>query len=659
MHLDRAFLEQWEAKIASMRPSRAPAKNTTGETVEHDNSLPTEEDKLEPGMKVPNSVLNSCGNSFIAADGDRVKASSQFFPDTGYMALLCRHDRAIFIASMWTAGEKQFYAYALMDALLKDLPQHWRVGLLYDIACQLHRSLVKWDFMPDWVNRLEFGVSIFHAYGHQWVCQLFYHPRKSSIWGLSDGEGCERFWSELRKLIPGLRVAGYHRRLFIVDLQIEHLDEMKEQDMGKWLQERVHRAHVRKGGAEDALGTESIEYLLCQFKEQQEHQRKPVARQSQSKGARAIEHIISMENSVESLKTLVQELVAECGDAAENHAVHMEVQDQLAETRLSIKKLETNIKRKTAELQLQDRKSYRDLSKLKKDKWINLQLNLRVLRDQILVKLRQRKFELSSLERAHVSRSLDEQTRLHVEKAVKARSPGIQATVRKYNERRAELVKLRGKNNIRKDAYVPPALEMEGLYKLDVDQDIWQDPASSDMAEFPDGVPAWLGDEGVRTNIRRAQELQNCEQEILRCCAEQLNLQTWVAEEYAAVQRAYTCCQDEDVAFQLILRLRKLFDLAGRWEIHTRSLPCVKDAMMDWPQLEPPPNLLDAVYRRQVTTNGVAQERTSDSGSVASSDDDEQSGEVDALPEAEDIGFLDIVDRIALANTELGENAHA
>jgi hypothetical protein len=109
---------------------------------------------------------------------------------------------------MWTAGEKHFYALTLIAAIFEHLPKDWQVGLLYDIACQLHCCLNKWSYGADWLECLEFGVSIFHAYGHQWACQLWYHPCKSSIWGLSDGEGCERFWSELRKLVPGLRVTG-------------------------------------------------------------------------------------------------------------------------------------------------------------------------------------------------------------------------------------------------------------------------------------------------------------------------------------------------------------------------------------------------------------------------------------------------------------------
>ncbi|KIJ06020.1 hypothetical protein PAXINDRAFT_20762 [Paxillus involutus ATCC 200175] len=51
-----------------------------------------DEDRVEEGMRVPASVLNGCGESFVAADEKREKASTHFFADTGLMALLCRHD---------------------------------------------------------------------------------------------------------------------------------------------------------------------------------------------------------------------------------------------------------------------------------------------------------------------------------------------------------------------------------------------------------------------------------------------------------------------------------------------------------------------------------------------------------------------------------------
>ena len=83
------------------------------------------------------------------------------------------------------------------------------VGLLYDIGCQLECSCHKWKLLDDEIlARLKFGISVFHAYGHQWPCQIIYHPRKCVGFGLSDGEGCEWLWSSLKMLIPILRVSG-------------------------------------------------------------------------------------------------------------------------------------------------------------------------------------------------------------------------------------------------------------------------------------------------------------------------------------------------------------------------------------------------------------------------------------------------------------------
>ena len=108
------------------------------------------------------------------------------------MALLCRHDRVLFLVNMTTAGEKQYYAFALLKELFDQLPPDATVGLLYDIACSIHRSCVKHGFLPEYINRLSFALAVFHAYGHQWPCQVVYHPRKCKGFGLSDGEGCEQ-----------------------------------------------------------------------------------------------------------------------------------------------------------------------------------------------------------------------------------------------------------------------------------------------------------------------------------------------------------------------------------------------------------------------------------------------------------------------------------
>jgi hypothetical protein len=59
------------------------------------------------------------------------------------MALVCHHDQPLFLANMTSAGKWQYYALALIKALLQQLLTEWNAGLLYDIACQLEWSMQK------------------------------------------------------------------------------------------------------------------------------------------------------------------------------------------------------------------------------------------------------------------------------------------------------------------------------------------------------------------------------------------------------------------------------------------------------------------------------------------------------------------------------------
>jgi hypothetical protein len=202
-HPDTAFLSEEEVRAMEQHVNEARATHATTHPQPHNDV-----DGYEEGMKVPISVLNDCGESFKAADEKREKASTQFFSDTGLMALLCRHDRVLWLVNMTHAGERQHYALALLRRLFDNIPSDMTVGLLYDVACHLERSCLKWGFLEEELHRIFFAVSIFHAFGHQWPCQIVYHPRKCLGFGLTDGEGCERFWSAIKKLIPGLRVSG-------------------------------------------------------------------------------------------------------------------------------------------------------------------------------------------------------------------------------------------------------------------------------------------------------------------------------------------------------------------------------------------------------------------------------------------------------------------
>jgi Kyakuja-Dileera-Zisupton transposase len=209
LHPETVFVS--EKKVAEMKAfveTTRPVKSKSKEKTKEGSDGHGVEDSYEPGMKVPVSALEGCLASFVAADERRTKASTQFFADTGLMAMLCCHDHVLWIVNMTTAGEQQYYALALIKELFLNLPLSMTVGILYDIGCQLERSCKIWGFLEEFMARIIFALAVFHAYGHQWPCQLIYHPRKCEGFGLSDGEGCERFWSSIKLLIPSMRVAG-------------------------------------------------------------------------------------------------------------------------------------------------------------------------------------------------------------------------------------------------------------------------------------------------------------------------------------------------------------------------------------------------------------------------------------------------------------------
>ena len=92
---------------------------------------------------LPDDTLDDCEKAFTAAQGHKAKSSNKIFADTALMALLCRHDRPLFLVNMTSAGERQYYALAVIKALFQHLPNDWIIGLLYDVACQLERSIRK------------------------------------------------------------------------------------------------------------------------------------------------------------------------------------------------------------------------------------------------------------------------------------------------------------------------------------------------------------------------------------------------------------------------------------------------------------------------------------------------------------------------------------
>ncbi|KAF9506854.1 hypothetical protein BS47DRAFT_1367076 [Hydnum rufescens UP504] len=479
--LPRSFLEAWKARVEAARPVKGHECHTKHVSKQGEYMVDVadgEGDCVEPGLRVPNSYLENCGKSFIAADGERVKTPGQHFSDTGMMAGVCCHDRVIIWSNMWMPGEQQFYALAIIDFVMAQLPVH----------CTL-----KWNLLPQWMPRIVFGISVFHAYGHQWVCQLWYHPQKGNIWGLTDREGCERLWSDLQSLIPNLRVTGFHHRLFLLDLQIEHQDHLKLCQAGVWLEKH---------------------------------------------------HLNAAQDLVEVLQK--QLMLVPLSDSIASRNEVAEITTSIAEQEKIVSRLSKQDNDLTAVLQLGDPISYEKLEKMRGHAWFEHQLNMQALKACIIAKVCEKNFKTRNLTGAFRSKAVDHNTMEHTTKALKRHYRSVKSLVVDYNKWQLNMMKLRGRGGISKNAIIPPPIDMKGLFGLDVNNDIWQDIGLTND-EFDGTVPPWLGDEDVRNGIRLMQEVQ------------------WFEDKSAALMAASNACQDDDLKFFLREHIQTLCNLGKRW----------------------------------------------------------------------------------------------
>ncbi|KAG1809553.1 hypothetical protein EV424DRAFT_1473854 [Suillus variegatus] len=485
-----------------------------------------EGDDYEDGMRVPISVLDDCGDSFLAADEKCEKASTQFFADTGVMAMLCRHDCVLWLANMMSAGEKQHYALTLIKKLFDNLPTDMTIGLLYDIGCQLHRSCLKYQLLDDAVlRRITFAISVFHTYGHQWACQIIYHPCKGEGFGLLDGEGCECLWSALKHLIAPLRVSGFHQRLFVLNTQVRHLDDKNLSLYGNWLIRRWNNCVKKKSTAIQALRELSVDEICVrqEWKSQVEYQTKPLPckcyRRSKTNNDEEISKILSLEKSLLEI----------------DGALCIVNVDNLTDYKLHL------VEEHTHRSRIAD-----TLSRWKTRLGISQCTRLEQLCHNIYL---QRKFEIEKLERSYRQAMNEHKLNSHVNAAIQRRNPMMQKLVSTYNNLCADLSAL-----IRQRCSPPNAIP--------------PNPIS------PTEPPDWLADEDTRAAIRLLLEIDRCNKEESHVKVEHCALQEWAMREWDGLQRAHAHANDDEaILYHMNCRARQFIVLVLGWQTKVRPIP--------------------------------------------------------------------------------------
>jgi hypothetical protein len=124
----------------------------------------------------------------------------------------------------------------------------------------------------------------------------------------------------------------------------------------------------------------------------------------------------------------------------------------------------------------------------------------------------------------------------HTQSSVKRREPGILKLATTYNDLCRQLSKLIATNKAPEGAIQPDLIQRDGLFKLDVDDDIWQDIGLDDDQDSP--LPLWLCNEKVRDGIKALLEHDRCCEEESRLQRERCAMQEWMMEEWTCNQTA-------------------------------------------------------------------------------------------------------------------------
>ncbi|KAL1687818.1 hypothetical protein GGG16DRAFT_61347 [Schizophyllum commune] len=573
--VDESIIDAMESHINGVRPrAPRPSKRSRGA----DDGAESD-DRIEAGLKVANSTLELCEKSFKAANGAVIKGTTDKHDVVSIMALVCRHDVALFVTNMRTAGEQQFYSLALIECLMQHLPRSWTVGILYDVACTLHSSCVKWGFLKRYLDRLSWGVSVFHAYGHQYACQSIYHPRKCIGFGLTDGEGCERFWHSLSRLIAYLRVCGYHRRNFTIDSQIATLTEEHLLRLGDWQQRKFKNCALLRAEAEkDLLASGwSVPDLQKQWDDQVRTSTAPLARQSKTQGKKAVEEALRLHDKLDILMDRLTRLEDLSIDDDVTSAVRSEARVHREQVKSELDQTRRALQGKLNELGQEDTEH---LHALRSDKFTNARMNGLALLQRIHDKVVHRKHEMHRIARA-VGKQKSGKQRLadHTLAAIEGRDASIKSLIARYNQKVGEQEDLIQKRAAPPKAAALPRLPRTGVFDLDVDSEIWF-PLRARIEDDSGSPPAWLAKEDVRKGIQGMLNRQRCMEEETRLKHETRNLRTWFAEEWRAVHKLAETLNSFTVLHEVEQRKLRLLRLYARWDGKLADVP--EESLSPW-----------------------------------------------------------------------------
>jgi len=466
-----------------------------------------------------------CVDSHKAANDTRNETTWKACDDTGLMGSCCRHDSVIYLANIHGTGENRALPLTILKRILSDIEPDRPVGVLYDIGCSLDKYIKLRHIFPEAANRLNFGTSIFHAYVHEWPCQLRYNPRYQKGWGLSDGESCERLWSALSPQVSPLRYATRNNRLAALAHRCKFLNRQGRMNLIVWLLRKFDHALNRRDTAKDELiqltklanphMRHSVNYSVEFFRTQWEDQVR-----------------VGLESGDSEAQELQKKKLAEF---FENEEVLESYRDRLISgnwptTWVAAEQLLASIDQREAkqqELAAYFGKSYTDLKGARKTEQGLLSLLWKAKTD-LYAQAVAVQSERQPLRNASAGNILGTRLKERILAAIKRRKAPVEKVIKNFNQRRTEYFKKCDPARLNQPENQD--LTYASFLEIKLDDPLWSD------GHFYHAQAPWATDPRVRQGINAVLTLDRVEEEVELLTQELDRAMSWAHEYWKLIR---------------------------------------------------------------------------------------------------------------------------
>ncbi|KAH6910031.1 hypothetical protein BKA70DRAFT_1101473 [Coprinopsis sp. MPI-PUGE-AT-0042] len=510
--------------------------------------------KKKRGTQALDEAIDACEEAHESGSGSKIKTNLDKFDHGGVMGMTCRHDRPLFLANIDTPGEQQKYGVALIEHLFQHLPRHATVMVAYDVGCVCDRSRQLYDiYTPGVSERLGFVTTAMHAYAHQWACQVVYAPRMRKGMGLTDGEGIERLWSRIRRLIPLTRNASARRRLWLLDRALSSISEDTMPGLADALNKKLKNVKKRLDAQKKpTVSRFSQDFVREQWLHQQSAQ---LSNKSQApvRVKKELDLVLGLQAEIDSTQKSL-ESARKALDKDGTKSTALSILDELDKQQ---KSLATRVEDLYASVNVDD--AFPGL----KGPQLKFVRGLLMARD-MKINIRKRAvgnfFEWDRLKQASGGRDEPLGTKLH-QKAranIQKRVPALTNAIKRFNKKIDQLGSL---YQVEWNLPLPEKLPTD-LGRLKDDPNLLTDVWISTSAEE---VPPWLSDPELREAIATMHANDRCAEEQARVGQETDNLRRWFRNEFLVVQVALLHETNSSTSFALMRYRNSLNVLTSRW----------------------------------------------------------------------------------------------